>query len=197
MFDIDIDFQSDFNPNNIFPEAVQASMVNKKNELVKHPCGQYFQKMAIDPVTGLAAIPYEEAEVIGYFKIDFLHLSHIDPFQSKKEIRDLINKEPNWDLLLEEENVKKLFHINKNYELLSKVNPHSINDLAAILALIRPSKRYLQSRYINTIPEKRYLLTEELYIKPLKGEIWFKKAHSIAYALTIVLQMHLIEQGRL
>lgn len=197
MADIDIDFQSNFVCQDIFPQAIQASMVNNKNELVKHPCGQYFQKMAIDQITGLAAIPYEEAKLFKYFKIDFLHLSVLDPIRSKEEIRNLINKEPDWTLLKDEENVKKLFHINRQYELLSKVNPHSVNDLSAILALMRPSKRYLINRYINMNYEKRYLLDKELYEKPKNGEIWFKRAHAIAYSLTIVLQLHLISQGRL
>jgi hypothetical protein len=195
--DIDIDFKSGFDPNKIFKEAVRASMVNKKNELVKHPCGQYFQKMATDEVTGLAAIPYEEAEVLGYFKIDFLHFSALDPINNKSEIRRLINKEPNWDLLLSEENVLKLTHIKKHFALLNMINPQSVDDLADVLALIRPSKRYLITQYINNSQEKRRQMRVILYSKPPSGEIWFKRSHAISYALTIVLQMHLLEQQRL
>jgi hypothetical protein len=197
MADIDLDFQSDFVCQDIFPEAIQASMVNKKNELIKHPCGQYFQDIAIDSVTQLAAIPFEEAEILGYFKIDFLHFSPLNIIQSKQEIRELSNKEPDWNLLQDEENVKKLSHIGKHYELIEKVNPHSVNDLSAILALIRPSKRYLIPQYINTKSEKRYLLEKELYAKPKDGKMWFKKGHAISYALTIVIQLHLLEQKRL
>lgn len=197
MADIDLDFQSNFVCQDIFPEAITASMVNKKNELIKHPCGFYFQKMAVDSVTNLSAIPYEEAEILGYFKIDFLHFSPLDIIQSKQEIRELSNKEPDWTLLQDEENVKKLSHIGKHYELIEKVNPHSVNDLAAILSLIRPSKRYLIPQYINIKPEKKYLLEKELYEKPKNGGIWFKKSHAIAYSLTIVIQLHLIEQQRL
>lgn len=189
--DIDIDFQSDFDPSTIFKQSVQASMVNKKNELVKHPCGRYFQKMAIDSVTGFAAIPYEEAEVLGYFKIDFLHLSHIDPFLSKQEIRELSKKDPNWNLLNDENNVKKLLHINRQYELLQKVNPHSVDDLADVLALMRPGKRQLLPRYLTNKKEAR----KWLYAKTENYS--FKRSHAIAYALTIVLQLHLIEQNRL
>ena len=190
-FDIDLDFQSGFNPNKVFKEAVQASMVNKKDELIKHPCGQYFQKIAIDPVTGLAAIPYEEAEILGYFKIDFLHMSAIDPIKSKQEVKDLANKEPNWDLLQVESNVVKLVHINKHFELLEKVNPRSVDDLADVLALIRPGKRQLLSEYLTNKQKTRI----RLYSKT--DTYYFKRSHALAYALTIVLQLHLIEQGRL
>jgi len=189
--DIDLDFQSDFDAHKLFNIAIQASMVNKKDELVKHPCGLYFQNIAIDSVTGLSAIPYEEAEVLGYFKIDFLHLSAIDPILSKQEIRELVNKEPNWDLLLEEENVKKLLHINRQIELLRKVNPRSVNDLADVLSLMRPGKKQLLSDYLRNKNQIRKLL----YTKT--NNYYFKHSHAISYALTIVLQLHLIEQGRL
>ena len=101
MPDIDIDCKTSFNPNTLFTKPVPPSMI-KKGMLSKHPCGQYFQNISKDPVTNLAAIPYEDAEQFGYFKIDFLHLSHLDPFKDKQEIRDLIKKEPDWDLLLDE-----------------------------------------------------------------------------------------------
>ena len=53
MPDIDIDFKTNFKCRDIFPQAVRASMI-KKDELVKHPCGMYFQQIAIDPVTDIA-----------------------------------------------------------------------------------------------------------------------------------------------
>lgn len=190
--DIDIDFKVDFDANKIFPNAVQASMV-KNNELVRHPCGQYFQHIAVDQVTGLAAIPYEEAEILGYFKIDFLHLSHLEPIQSKQEIRDLIKKEPNWDLLLDEQQVQKLFHINRHYDLLYRVRPSSVEELADCLALIRPSKKHLVNDYLRN---KEYV-RRHLYTKTDQDKYYFKKSHSLAYALTIVIQLHLIEQGRI
>lgn len=196
MPDIDIDFKTNFKCRDVFPQAVRASMV-KKDELVKHPCGMYFQTISTDPVTNLAAIPYEEAEILGFFKIDFLHLSAIDQIQSKQEIRDLSKQEPNWELLLHEENVLKLIQIHHHFPLLQKVKPHSVNELADCLALIRPSKRYLIERYAKINSVGRNTLREELYSKPVDGQIWFKRAHSIAYALTIVIQLHLIAQHKL
>ncbi len=190
MFDVDIDFKTDFNPNTVFSQAVPASMI-KKELLVKHPCGQYLQNIAVDPVTKLAAIPYEEAEVIGYFKIDFLHLSHLDPFTTKQEIRELVKQEPDWDLLLEETNVLKLFHINKHFDLIQQVGPRSVQELADTLALIRPGKRQMLGAYLRNKEQVR----KHLYTKT--DTYYFKKSHAIAYALMIVAQLHLIAQQRL
>ena len=72
--DIDIDCQSYVDPTRIFKNAVKASMI-RNGELVPHPCGAYFQAVPVDALTGLCAIPYEPAEELGCFKVDFLHLN--------------------------------------------------------------------------------------------------------------------------
>lgn len=192
MADIDIDFPTKFEPNCIFKNAVAASMV-KDNDLVKHPCGYYFQAMPIDTVTKLAAIPYEEAEVLGYFKIDFLHLSALDYFNSKQEIRELIAKEPDWTLLLSEENVSKLFQLKRHHDLLRQVRPQSVNEVADCIALIRPNKKHLVNEYLKNRKKTAPLL----YRQGSDDKSSFRKSHAVAYALTVVLQLHLISQGKL
>lgn len=189
--DIDIDFPTNFNPLHFFDNAVQASMV-KKNELVKHPCGIYMQNIAVDPITGLSAIPYEEAEVLGFFKIDFLHLNLLDSFSSKTEIRQLLKKEPNWDLLLDEKVVLELFQLNKHYSLLSQVKPRSVEELADVIAMIRPGKRILLDSYLMNKKETR----SKLYRQTADDKSSFRKGHALAYSLTIVLQLHAIERKR-
>lgn len=188
--DIDLDFPSNFDPNKIFGNAVPASMV-KKNLITKHPCGQYFQNIAIDPITNVAAIPYEEAQLLGFFKIDFLHNSALDSITSKQKMRELIAQEPNWDLLLDEHQVIKLIHINKHADLLNKVRPKSVQELADCLALIRPGKKQLLTDYLRD----KERIRQELYTKTT--DYYFKRSHAIAYALTIVLQLHLISAGEL
>jgi len=195
MPDIDIDLRDDFEPTRIFPTAIPASMV-KKQQLVRHNCGVYFQSIPVDPVTGIAAIPYEEAEVLDYFKIDFLHLSLLDNFESKDEIRRLIDVEPNWDLLLDEEHYPTLFQISKQYLLISQVVPRSVPQLADCIALIRPSKKHLINQYVRSTASGRVAMRDELYRKPHGDQQWFKKGHAIAYALTIVLQLHIIERKK-
>ncbi len=190
--DIDIDFPTNFKPLTIFTDAVPASMV-KGDELVKHPCGIYFQNMAIDDITQTAAIPYEEAEVLGYFKIDCLHLSILDHFTSKQEIRNLSKKEPKWEMLLDRRVVEQLFQIRNNYDIVRRVKPTSIQELADVIALIRPNKKILLDSYLKD----RTGVRSNLYRQRAEDKSAFRLGHAIAYASTIVLQLHLIDQGRL
>jgi DNA polymerase III alpha subunit len=188
--DIDLDFTDKFNPDEVFPESIQASIV-RDGKLIKHTVGRYFQKIAKDGVTGLAAIPYKEAEALEYFKVDFLHIDAIDHIQSKQELRQLINKEPDWNILNDEKLVQKLFHIHGHYSLLQRLKPQSVDDLADAMSLIRPGKKHLLDDYIKNKSQTRVLL----YTKT--DGYYLKRSHAIAYALTIVAQMHLISQGRL
>ncbi len=186
--DIDIDLPTTFNPLDIFPNAVLASMV-KDSTLTKHPVGIYFQNIPVDAVTQLSAIPYEQAGEIGYFKIDMLHLSVLDHFDNKQEIRILARTDPDWSLLQSPSVVAKLFQISKHYDTVSQVNPQSIQELGDVIALIRPGKKHLLAAYLKN----KEVIRKELYRKTDK--YYFKKSHSISYATTIVLQLHLIKGG--
>ena len=188
--DIDIDVKSSFNPLKIFNGSKKASIV-QDGKLRPHPCGVYFQKIPSDPITGLAAIPYKEAEELEFLKIDFLHLSLYDKFESRSDIENLLKVEPNWSLLKIPSVVKQLFQLSNHFEILNKVSPKSINQLADVLALIRPSKRFLIPYYLKDPAKYR----TDLYKKSVDESYGFKKAHAVAYALTIVLQLHLIECG--
>jgi DNA polymerase III alpha subunit len=79
--------------------------------------------------------------------------------------------------------VKKLFHISDHYRLVNKLQPQSIDQLAAVLAIIRPGKRHLADSDWDTI-------MQEVWEKPKEG-YFFKKAHAIGYAYVIVVQMNL------
>ena len=186
--DVDIDFPTNFDPLKYFDTAVRASMI-KNGELIKHPAGAYFQTMPVDPKTGLAAIPHKEAPEFGFFKIDFLHLSVLDWFGDKNQIRTLLKKEPDWTLLEDSDNVVKLFQISKHFDLVKKVHPTSVIELSDIIALIRPGKRRMLATYLRDPDGSR----KELYNVVNKGD--YKKSHATAYALTIVLQLHLIKGG--
>ena len=185
-FDVDVDTQPNFDPVKLFPNWIRASVV-KNEKLGPHPCGVFPQAIAKDQVSGLAAIPYENAEELGYFKLDFLHLTVYRHFETRSEIEELLKIEPDWDLLLLERNVEKLFQVSKHGDLLKKLRPQSIEELADILALIRPGKQELLPFYIAEREACRVLL----YMKDDSGYS-FKKSHSISYAMVIVLQLHLI-----
>lgn len=189
--DVDIDFSPDFDPLIVFPQAVRASMV-KDHKLVKHPAGAYLQSIPRDTITGLAAIPYDKAEEVGYFKIDFLHLALLQIFTDKQQIRQLAEIPPDWSMLRQRSVVEKLIHIHKHFDLVSKVKPISVEELADCIALIRPGKRHLLTGYLKNKKAVRKVLYQKV-----EDELYsFKKPHAIAYALTIVLNMHLIK-GRI
>lgn len=186
--DVDIDLQTSFKPKKIFP-WVRASIV-KNEDLVPHPCGVYPQNIPVDPITELAAIPYDKAEQLGYYKIDFLHLNVYDHFNSREEIEQLLEVEPPWALMLVPDNQRKLFQLSKHGDVIDAVKPKSIEELADVLALIRPGKKNLVKLYLA----QRDACRRILYAKDETGYS-FKKSHAIAYAMVIVLQLHLISVG--
>ena len=185
--DIDIDTRTDFDPTEIFPTAVRASRTMER-KILPHPCGYYLQNIPQDSVSGLAAIPYKEAEELGWEKIDFLHLNIYDHFHSRHEIEVLLQKEPNWDLLQDKEIVGKLFQLKNHWDTVRQMKIRDIESLAAAIALIRPG------------PKKAGLLKEYLRGHPVDiyrtdNREFFKRSHAIAYAHVIWLQLHLIEIG--
>lgn len=191
--DIDIDFKTNFDPKTVIPQAVPASMVNKDLELVKHPCGYYVQHIAVDPQTNLSAIPFKSAELLGYFKIDFLHLSILDAVSSKQEIRELITQVPDWSLLYHPQHSGKIFQLHNHTNVLEKIKPTTVQELADCIAIVRPGKMVLLDQYLKNKQQTRPLLYRQLD----DDKSAFRRSHAVAYALTIVLQLHLIKQGRL
>jgi hypothetical protein len=189
--DIDIDTPSNFVPEKIFPSWTRASML-QDGKLRHHPCGMHPQSIAQDPLTHFAAIPYDIAtKEYDYFKIDFLHLHVYDHFSSKEEIDELLKIDPDWNLLQSPSTVKQLFQIGKHYDILTKIKPRSIMELSDVISLIRPGKFYLIQKYI----ENKQLARKYLYEKNEDEAFTFKKSHAVAYAMVIVLQLHLISLG--
>jgi DNA polymerase III alpha subunit len=68
------------------------------------------------------------------------------------------------------------------------VQPKSIEQLAAVLAMIRPAKRHLIDKSWDEI-------MKEVWVKPTNGDYFFKKSHATAYAVAVVVQMNLICEG--
>lgn len=186
--DVDFDLKPSFEILEHF-NATLASKVSKNNTLEKHPCGAYFQKIAVDSITGLSAIPFKEAEEVGYLKIDFLSLNLLDYFQSTEQVWQLSELEPNWDMLEKKKTVQKLFHIANHFKLINKVKPRNIVELADCLALRIPSKKHLIESYMVNKVDTRLELYRKIDV------FYYKKSHAIAYAHNVVLHMHLINYG--
>ena len=189
--DIDIDLKTSFKPEDYFKDGTRASRV-ENNLLRPHTAGFYFQTIPKDPLTNLAAIPFKEAEELGYFKMDFLHLSLLDDFESKEEIRALLAMEPDWTILETQENVEKLFQLRNQFDVVHTIKPKTVEDLCDCIAIFRPGKKHLLQHY-NANKE---FIRKELYKRPDDPDkFYFKQSHSMAYALNVVLQMHLIKAG--
>lgn len=185
--DIDIDFQTTFDVTKIITTAVPASMV-QNGKLVRHNCGAYLQSIPVDQHTGLSAIPYEEADQYGFFKIDFLHLSVLDQFKDRQTMVQAAHTDPDWDLMLNPEVVGQLFQLRNHFDVVSQVKPHSIQELADCIALIRPGKKRLLTAYLRS-PDA---IRAHVYRTSSDDKSAFRRSHAIAYALTIVLQLHLL-----
>lgn len=180
MPDIDIDFADRSKVLEII-KHVPASMSEGK----KHNTGVYCHEIPVNPLTGLSSIEYQEAEKRGYFKIDFLNVSIYNDVKSEEHLKQLMETEPLWDLLEQEDFTNLLFHVNGHTSLMRQMKPRSIEELAMCIALIRPAKKHLIGKSYTEIGQT-------IWIKPENGDYYFKKAHAIAYAHAIVVQMNLI-----
>lgn len=179
MPDIDIDFANRTTALDVFKHVV-ASNGDKK-----HNTGIYVTEIPHNPITGLSTIDYKEAEDRGYFKIDFLNVSVYEKVKNKEHLKKLMETEPLWDLLQQDDFTDLLFHVNGNGWLMRQMKPRCIPELAMCLALIRPAKKHLIGK---SWPE----IVKEIWTKPDNGEYYFKHAHAIAYAHVVVVQMNLI-----
>lgn len=156
----------------------------ERNEFLRHPSGVYFQEVPIDPFTGWCSVPYEKAQELGYFKIDFLNNSIYQGVRDEAHLDELLKREPEWSLLEDRTIVSMLAHIGEHFGTVQTIRPKSIEDLALVLALIRPGKRHL-----TYMP--REMIEADIW-KPNPDGYVFKKSHSVAYAVSVVVQMNLL-----
>lgn len=183
MPDIDIDFVDREHALALF-KHVRASRKDE-GKLVKHNTGVYLHEVPVSAIENVCAVPYDQAEDQGYFKIDFLNVGLYKGIQNEDHLIQLMNTEPLWDLLEQTDFVNLLFHVNGHADILKQMKPQSIEQLAAILAMIRPAKRHLVGKSWNEI-------MNDVWVKPDNEEYYFKKSHATAYAVAVVVQMNLI-----
>lgn len=150
-----------------------------------HNTGIYCTAVPEDGLRAIAGIDHKQAEQRGYFKLDFLNVSLYENINDEAEILEHVATEPIWELLEHKEFTSNLFHIGNHSGLVANMKPMSVEQLAAVLAIIRPAKRYLADRSWDQI-------FEEVWVAPDDGQYYFKKSHSIGYALAIVVQMNKI-----
>jgi DNA polymerase III alpha subunit len=183
MPDIDIDFIDRTEALKLF-DHIPASRLDSQN-LVKHNTGVYLHRVPVNPLTNLCEIPYDQAEDHGFFKIDFLNVGLYKGIKDEEHLIQLMNQEPLWDLLEDDSFTNLLFHVNGHGSILRQLKPKSVEQLSAVLAIIRPAKRHLADKGWDEI-------LKEVWIKPIGDEYYFKKSHATAYAVAIIVQMNLI-----
>ena len=122
---------------------------------------------------------------IGFFKLDLLNLSIYKDVKDDDHLKQLMEREPIWELLEHKDFVDKVFHLSGHDSLLKQLKPTSVEQLSATLASIRPAKRHLLGKSWTEVES-------QVWVKPTDGSYYFKKAHAIAYAHAIVVQMNLI-----
>ena len=183
MPDIDIDFLNRDHALKLF-KHIPASRVDD-SKLTRHNTGVYLHAVPTSAAEGVCSVPYDHSTAEEYFKIDFLNVGIYKGVRDEAHLVQLMETEPLWDLLEQDDFTQNLFHVNGHGSILRQSKPKSIEQLAAVLAMIRPAKRYLIGKDWTTI-------MTEIWTKPENDEYFFKKSHAIAYATAIVVQMNLI-----
>ena len=186
MPDIDIDFNDREEALKLF-KHIKASRLDG-DKLVKHNTGVYLHEVPVDAVTGLCSVDYTQAEEQEYFKIDFLNVGLYKGVRDEAHLVQLMNTEPLWDLLEQDDFANLLFHVNGHGGILREMKPKSAEQLAAVLAMIRPAKRHLIGKTWDEV-------MQEVWTKPENDEYYFKKSHATAYAMAVVVQMNVICEG--
>jgi hypothetical protein len=180
MPDIDIDFAD----RDVVLSKIQHRVAAINSEK-KHNTGVYVTEIPHNPVDNLSTIDYKTAEDRGYFKLDFLNVSIYKDVRDNDHLTELMEKEPLWELLTHEEFTQNLFHIAGHHDICAKMKPSSVEQLAAVLAMIRPAKRHLIGKSWDTV-------MEEVWTKPEDNTYYFKKAHAVSYAMAVVVHMNLL-----
>lgn len=187
MPDVDIDFFDRDGVLKLFKHTPASIIKDGKTE--KHKTGVYFHAVPEHPVTGHSSLDYKKAEDRGYFKIDMLNVNIYKNVRSEQELVELMIQEPDWDMLKDPTVVENLFHLNGHFNIVNKLEPRNIEQLAAVLAIIRPAKRHLMYK------DWKDIMTE-VWVRPTDGSYFFKKSHAIAYSQAIVVQMNLITRDK-
>ena len=182
-FDVDIDMAN----RDDFLKVVNhtPASIEKDGNFSKHNTGVYFQNIPKFPLQGYSTIDHKQAEQEGWFKVDFLNASVYNDIKDETHLNKLVNTEPMWELLQHKEVVEQLFHISNHWDIVKQHPPTNIEQLAMILAIIRPGKRHLVGKSWKEIEDN-------VWVKPNDGTYFFKKSHSYGYALAIMVQLNSI-----
>jgi hypothetical protein len=140
----------------------------------------------VDPVDACAAIDYETAEQLGYFKIDLLNMTVYQLIQSPEHYAQVLEQDPPWSRLwTDTEWSAQLVHIGNYTELLKSMRPDSIPRMAAFISIIRPGKAHLQNQPWDQV-------FESVWDGDSSRGFVFKKSHALGYSKLVTLHMNLL-----
>jgi hypothetical protein len=158
-----------------------------QGQVRKHNSGVYVTDIPQDPVHGCAAIDYETAEQLGYFKIDLLNMSVYQLIKSPEHYEQLLAQEPPWSRLWTDSAwAQQLVHVGNYTELLRTMRPDSIPRMAAFISIIRPGKAHLQNQPWETV-------FASVWDGDASQGFVFKQSHAIGYATLVALHMNLLD----
>jgi hypothetical protein len=161
---------------------------NHNDQVRRHNSGVYVTDIPWDPVNQCAAIDYETAEQLGYFKIDLLNMNVYQLIQNPAHYQLMLNTEPPWARLWTDPTwSKQLVHVGNYNELLKTMRPDSIPRMAAFISIIRPGKAHLQNQPWDQVFESVWDGDDS------RGFV-FKKSHAVSYAALVALHMNLLNQ---
>ena len=163
---------------------------HKGDSVMRHASGIYVTAIPKDPMTGLAAMDYREAESRGYFKIDVLNMSVYQLVRDQQHMDDLMSREPPWSRLWQDPDwAKDLVHVGDHVPLLQSMRPDTIPRMAALISVIRPGKAHLQNQ-----PWSRVF--QEVWDGDSSRGFIFKKSHAMGYGHLVALHMNLLAEPR-
>ena len=184
--DIDIDFADREQVLKLI-QATPARQVNQE-QVRRHASGVYVTDIPWDPVNACAAIDYETAERLGYFKIDMLNMTVYQLIQNPEHYQQMLAAEPPWSRLWTNSVwASQLVHIGNYTDLLQSMRPNSIPRMAAFISIIRPGKTHLQNQ-----PWDQVFAT--VWDGDNSRGFVFKKSHAVSYAVLVALHMNLLNQ---
>jgi hypothetical protein len=183
--DIDIDVPDREKVLKLFPHI--AASKHDKGKETKHNTGVYFHEVPVDPLHNRCTLDYREAEELGYFKIDVLNVGIYKDVRNNAHMDQLLEREPQWELLGEKDFCDLLFHLRSHHAICAQMQPRNIEQLAAVLAMIRPAKRYLIGKSWDEV-------MKDVWVKPDNDDYFFKKSHAVSYAMAVKLHMNIVAE---
>ena len=182
--DIDLDLAD----RNQLLQLIQATSARQhhQGQIRQHNSGVYVTDIPYDPVNACAAIDYEQAEQLGYFKIDLLNMSVYQLIQDPAHYQQMLDQTPPWSRLWNDsEWASQLVHIGNYTELLNNMRPDSVPRMASFISIIRPGKAHLQNQPWDKV-------FESVWDRDDSRGFVFKKSHSLGYATLVTLHMNLL-----